>query len=139
MKRLCVLGLVIGLLVSVAACGGAEPVTKKSSSPTAKPATAKEWVKVISLKGDGTVTSPSFRLKGGEQKLTYTVKGKQIPIAAFYVEEAGTDLLKQGGFPVATMSKAGSGSATFSRGKGKYTVIVTAANCTWTCTVSELR
>lgn len=140
MKRLCALVLLAGLLLTGAACGG-EPAPTATPTPASavKQTPAKKWVKLAGLQGSASATSAPFRLKGGQQKLTYTIEGKDIPTVAFYVVEKGTDLLKEGGFPVAALDKPAKGSKTLSRPKGTYVVIVNASECTWSCTLSELR
>ncbi len=98
-----------------------------------------KWVKVITLKGSTAKTSAPFKLEGGEQRLDYQLKGGDMVIASFYVEPKGTDLMEEGGFPVAMPEKSGKDSTRLNKEAGEYILIVDAANCSWSCTLYEKR
>ena len=137
MKRFLTIALAGSLLLTLAACGGT--TTAATDGTSEGDSAAKKWVKVSTLKGSTNKTGPSFALKGGEQKLAYTIKGGASVIAGIYLEKAGTDVQADGGIPVAMPDKAGSDSTRLNKDAGKYQIIVTSANCDWTVTVSELR
>lgn len=132
-RTICVVGFV---LIGLAACGGTT-TSGGGQSSGGDTAAAKKWVKVTTMKGSTSKTSPSFKLQGGEQKLIYTIKSGDMVTAAFYVEKAGWDLTKDGGFPLVMPDKAGKDSTMMSKDAGKYLVQVESANCDWTVTIQE--
>jgi hypothetical protein len=107
-------------------------------APEPEPATPK-WTVVAKLSGSGNKRGSSFHLGGGEARLTYKVTGKSMPICTIYIVEKGDSLKESGGFPEAMVTKAGSDSTMLAQGEGDYYLDVTAANCSWTVTIEELR
>jgi predicted small secreted protein len=136
MKRFVIVLLVV-LALAVAGCSA--ETTSSDGDDGGAAVGGGEWVKVMTLKGDAAKTSAPFKLKGGEQKLEYTLKGSEMLIATFYVEDKGTDLMEDGGFPVVSPDKAGSDSTRLNKDGGEYIVIVDSANCSWSCTLYEKR
>jgi hypothetical protein len=126
---------ILALSIGAAACSAETSST--ADEPAGDDSAATKWVKVATMKGSASKTSPSFKLQGGEQKLTYTIRGGEMVVAAVYVEEAGWDLNEDGGIPVVMPDKAGTDSTMMSRDAGKYVVHVEAANCDWVVTIKE--
>jgi hypothetical protein len=141
MKRiLLTIILAIALALGAAAC---EEATTDDSGDGASDGggagAAAEWVEVVSMKGSANKRSESFELEGGEQRLTYTVKGSTMPIVGIYVEKAGWDMQEDGGFPVVMVDTEGKDSTMLSKGGGEYVIQVEAANCDWTVKLEERR
>lgn len=133
--------------VAVSTVGtSAKATTSVTSAPTitttAKATTTekeKAWTEVVTLSGNGNKRSSSFTLSGAEARLRYTVEGQDMVIAAIYVVEEGTSLQESGGFPEVTATAAGSDETYLQKSAGEYYLDVTAANCSWTVTIEELR
>lgn len=150
MKRVFILLTILILAVSVAACGEETTTTTPADDGSAAGAPTETaaadpggdgegWVEVMSMSGSTSKRSPSFMLEGGEQKLEYTLEGETMPMIAVYVEQAGWDLKKDGGFPVVWPDKAGSDSSMMDKDAGEYITQVESANCDWTVTILEKR
>ncbi len=120
----------------------ATTTTAKATTTTAKATTTTEkekvWTKVVTLSGNADKRSSSFTLTGADARLRYTVKGEMV-LAAIYVMEKGTSLEESGGFPEVTANVAGSDETYLQKSAGEYYLDVTAANCSWTVTIEELR
>jgi hypothetical protein len=157
-KRILIIFAVACLALGLAACGEAstegDAAAAASSAPMAAETAADEgsgsdeaadesfddgWVEVITLEGNDKMTSESFTLEGGEQKLDWSFTGDEWATVAFYVEAPDWDIAKDGGFPVIWPDEVGSGSEPMEKEAGEYAVHVEAANCEWTATVLEKR
>ncbi len=151
MKPILIIVAAVCLVVGLVACGGTStggestPAGAASTPAASTPAAdsggtaADGWVEVVTLTGNADKPSPSFTLEGGDQKLTYTIKGDTAPVIGVFVEKAGWDMEKDGGLPVAMVQEAGAGSETMSKDAGDYNIFVKSANCDWTVTVEEKR
>jgi len=133
MKRVLAIAA-LACLLAVAGCS-----TETTGGDGGDEDAAAKWVKVITFKGNAAKTSAPFKLEGGEQKLEYSVEGGDMVTAAFYVEDEGTDIMEEGGFPVVMPDKAGKDSTRMNKDGGKYILIVESANCSWVVTVYEKR
>ncbi len=113
--------------------------TPTTKAPAAKAPAKPTWKTVATLKGSGNKRGQVFHLGNGQARLTYTIKGSQFVMAGIYVMEKGKSLAKDGGFPEVMADAAGKDTTELAVGEGDYYLDVTAANCTWTVTVQELR
>ena len=114
------------------------------TAAVAAPASAKTWKKVATLAGDTTKEGNYFKLKGGTQKLTWTIAPESDDVegfetAAIYVMKKGTNLDDDGGIPAVWPDGAGNGSTKLHLKKGSFYLHVTSANCTWMVTLYEWR
>jgi hypothetical protein len=150
-----VTAVVAGLVVIGFAMGGLNsPTTDSSGNPgisTEKPAPAEddatqdeptpepkaEWTTVSELSGNTNKVGSDFHLKGCDTRLTYHLTGAEPLLAGIYVEESGKDLMKDGGFPVASPDKPGDGETVLHKDEGDYYIQVVAANVDWTVQVQE--
>jgi hypothetical protein len=137
MTRRLIIALIAIVLVAAAGCGS-ETTTGDGSSGGDSSA-PQEWVEVMKMKGSTDKQSPTFKLEGGEQKLTYSVKGDTMPVFAVYVEKKGTDIATDGAFTVVFVDEAGKDSTMLSKDAGEYYIAAKAANCNWTLTLQEKR
>ena len=136
MKRiLLTIMLAIALAITAAACE--EAATDDGGDGGG--GSGGDWVEVVTLKGSTSKRSETFRLEGGEQRLTYNLKGGDMVMAAIYVEKAGWDMMEDGGFPVVTPEQTGKDSTMLSKGGGDYIIHVESANAEWTVTLDERR
>lgn len=96
------------------------------------------WETVAKLSGNTNKAGPDFSLSGCETRMTYDVQGDpSSTLVAFYVQESGTQLTEDGGFPVASPTKTGPGQTTIRKDEGDYYVEVVAANADWQVQVQE--
>lgn len=104
-----------------------------------EPLPAKEWIKVINLTANANKQSETFQLKGGQQKVLYTVSDDPSGICAIYVMKEGTDLMTHGGFPI-VMAEEGSTDETMMRkSKGSYYLDLMVANASCVVEIYEFR
>jgi hypothetical protein len=117
-----------------------EAMTTTTTAGATTTTTEKEkvWAEVVTLSSNGDKRSSSFTLTGADARLRYTVKGEMV-IVGIYVMEKGTSLQEQGGFPEVMLSEAGSDETYLQKSAGEYYLDVSAANCSWTVTIEELR
>lgn len=109
-----------------------------SAGPTSSaPAPAPTWKTVTKLKGSTNGSGPDFHLNGCETRLKYHVNGGSSTLVAFYVMESGKQLLKDGGFPVASPNKSGAGETSLHEDAGDYYLDVVAANASWSAKLQE--
>lgn len=88
-----------------------------------------EWVEVFEMSANTTKQSESFRLQGGQQRVSYSVGTGNFVSCTIYVEQDGHDITTQGGFPVVMGAESGSSDNTILRKKsGEYYVHVIVAN-----------
>lgn len=97
------------------------------------------WTAVTKLSGSSNKRGGSFHLTGNDARLTYKITGKSSLICGIYVMDKGTSLKESGGFPEVMVTKAGSDSTVLSQGEGDYYLDVTAANCSWSVTIEEMK
>jgi hypothetical protein len=112
-----------------------EEASEESEEPEPEPEA--KWETVASLEGNTSKAGPDFPLHGCEARLKYTVDGGASIIVAFYVLESGTQLMQDGGFPVATPTESGASETTLRLDEGDYFIQVEAANADWTAAVQE--
>lgn len=152
--------LVVASIASNAARGGSDPVANTTPNPAessaaapaasepapaaAAPAAPAKWTKVITLSGTTDKASQSFPLSGNETRLVYKFTGSQqlngqsMAVGAIYLEEQGTDIMKDGGVPIKMLQKDEAGETAIHKGAGDYFLDVKAANFdSWTVTVEE--
>jgi hypothetical protein len=131
---LSVLGLIaLGVVVSLAS--GPSSV----GTPAAKPG-ATAWKTVLRASGTASKRSPLFRLHGGQARLRYTFSdpnGTGALLGTVYVLKDGTELERDGGFPVVTVTEPGSDATEIPPGDGQYYLLVNAANARWSVTIEE--
>lgn len=99
--------------------------------------TEKKWVIVSQLTGTGEKKGPAFTLTGAEARIRYELGG-DIAMLGVYVVEAGTDIMKTGGFPEIMESEAGSGESALHGKRGEYYLNVTGGG-RWKVWVEEMR
>lgn len=105
--------------------------------PRPEPKPKAEWKTVSELSGNTNKIGSDFHLKGCDTRLTYNLTGTDPVLAGIYVEESGKDLMKDGGFPVASPSEPGDGETVLHKDEGDYYIQVVAANVNWTVQVQE--
>lgn len=110
-----------------------------SAAPVTQEPPAASWAQVATLSGSTNGRGAPFTLSGGQQKLVYTMQGEDMSMLGIYVVAEGTSLQTQGGFPEVMPTAEGSGETRLAKELGSYYIDVTAANCTWSVTVYELR
>ena len=126
---------------------GNEQSSSESSSATASgnkkeqkaPVKPKKWTQIAQLTGNADKSSETIKLSGGQVRLKYNFTGSDPIVGAIYVLEEGTDLMKDGGIPDVTISKAGSDKTILRKDKGDYYLHVTDANAQYTVTLEELK
>lgn len=151
--------VIVASIASNAARGGSEPAANTAPAPAessaaapaseaAAPAPAAAapatWTKVITLSGSTDKASQSFALSGNETRLVYkftgaqALNGQSMAVGAIYLEEQGTDIMKDGGVPIKMIQKDESGETAVHKDAGNYFLDVKAANFnSWTVTVEE--
>jgi hypothetical protein len=151
-----ILGVIIALFLMCGGCfalvgGSADQFSKEfdkgmsdamddpsaTDKPEDKPKATANWNTVAELAGNTNKSSPDFHLQGCETRLLYSLAGGDQVLAAFYIEESGKELTKDGGFPVASPSEAGDGETIVHKSEGDYYIEVVAANVNWTAKVQE--
>lgn len=124
-----------------AASGSSDNAHKKSAHKNqdepAKEEPAPEWKTVATLSGNTNKAGPDFHLNGCDTRMTYNVQGDTSPLVAFYVQDSGTQLEKDGGIPVASPTESGRGETTLRRDEGDYYIQVVSANAEWQAQVQE--
>jgi hypothetical protein len=126
--------------LAVLALAGCSVETQTATEGDAQAAEkVKTWHKVASLAGDTNKKGSLFKLRGGEQKLVYTVKSPDMPMLAVYIMAKGTSTDVNGGLPEVMPDKAGPGKTMLYKDAGSYYLEATSANCEWTLTVWEKR
>lgn len=152
--------VIIASIASNAARGGSAPVANTTPAPVessaaapaaseaapapAAAAPAAAWTKVITLSGSTDKASQSFALSGNETRLVYkftggqALNGQSMALGSIYLEEQGTDIMKDGGIPIKMLQKDESGETAIHKGAGNYFLDVKAANFqSWTVIVEE--
>ena len=89
------------------------------------------------LSGNTNKAGPDFHLNGCDTRMTYNVQGAESTIVAFYVMDSGTQLMEDGGIPVASPTETGPGETVIRKDEGDYYVEVVAANADWQVQVQE--
>lgn len=110
-----------------------EPETEDESEPEPEP----KWKTVSKLSGNTNNAGPDFRLNGCDTRMTYDVQGAESTIVAFYVMDSGTQLMEDGGIPVASPTESGAGETVIRKDDGDYYIEVVAANAEWQVQVQE--
>ncbi|GAB2983853.1 hypothetical protein [Nocardioides montaniterrae] len=113
---------------------GKSPSAAATSSAPAPKAT---WKTVAKLKGSTDGSGPDFHLNGCDTRMKYSVNGGSSVVVAFYVMDSGKQLMKDGGFPVASPTKSGAGETSLHEDAGDYYLNVVAANASWSAKVQE--
>lgn len=152
--------IIVASIASNAARGGSEPAANTAPVPAessaaapasevaaaapAAAAPAAAWTKVITLSGSTDKASQSFALSGNETRLVYkftgaqALNGQSMAVGAIYLEEQGTDIMKDGGVPIKMLQEDESGETAIHKDAGNYFLDVKAANFgSWTVTVEE--
>lgn len=147
-KRNLIIGLVVLFLLLAAFGGsGSDNPTNTTTNPSAsaessaaapaQPQAPKTWVKVAELSGTTNKRGDVFELKGGKQRITYTVAGQYSPYVNIYVVPEGNSLERDGVFPEVTMASV-SGETLMYNNAGRHYLDVS-GNGEWTVIVEELR
>jgi hypothetical protein len=118
-----------------------EAAAPAAEAPAEEAEPAKEWTEMVTLSGSAYSASPTFELTGGETRLKYSFEGSEdFVVVAAYLEEAGTDLNKDGGIPLLMLDKPESGETAVHKSAGEYFLDVRAANIdSWTVTIEEMK
>lgn len=117
-------------------------VTTVTKTEETKPVVAekpKVWTDVASISGSADKSSETIHLSGGQVKVKYTFSGGESLLGAIYLMDEGKDLMKDGGIPDVTVSKAGSDETILRKAAGDYYIHVTVANADYTVTLQELK
>ncbi|GAB3780922.1 DUF2510 domain-containing protein [Nocardioides pacificus] len=115
-----------------------DPKGKPTPEPEPEPEPEPKWMTVGKLSGNTNKAGPDFHLDGCDIRMTYNVQGDATStIVAFYLMDSGTQLMEDGGFPVAQPTKTGPGETTLRKDEGDYYIEVVAANAEWTVQVQE--
>lgn len=121
----------------------AEPDSKTTApAPTKTAVPAVKWVKLVTLSGSADKSSDTIKTTGGKIRITYSFKVIDDLggiLAAVYLLDEGTDLVKDGGVPDVTVRDAGKDFITLRKAAGEYYLRVMAANARYTVTVEEQR
>jgi hypothetical protein len=135
--------LVLGFLFIIASPGSSDE-NRAANQETAEQAqeqtvTAQEWVDVIALTANASRQSETFRLQGGQQRLSYTVTGGDWTICTIYVVEEGRDLTVDGGFPEVMVQGPSEDETLLRKRRGDYYLSVDVANGTCVVAIEERR
>lgn len=114
---------------------GAKPTEEATEEEEPEP--EPKWETVATLEGNTAKAGPDFHLNGCETRLKYDIQGSGPIVVGIYVEESGTDLMEDGGFPVAAPTEAGSDVTVLREDEGDYFIEVQAANADWSVQVQE--
>ncbi|EMY35811.1 hypothetical protein D477_002436 [Arthrobacter crystallopoietes BAB-32] len=117
------------------------PEAAEPAAPAEHVEAEQEWTEVVTLSGSANSASQTFELAGGQTRLVYSFEGSQdFVVVAAYLEEAGTDLNKDGGIPLLMLDKPESGETAVHKSAGEYFLDVRAANIdSWTVTIEEMK
>lgn len=111
---------------------------KEEAEPTEEPEPKPKWKTVGKLSGNTNKAGPDFQLNGCDTRMTYNVQGAESTLVAFYVMDSGTQLMEDGGIPVASPTKSGPGETVIRKDEGDYYIEVVAANADWQVQVQEM-
>ena len=114
-----------------------EAESTEEAEPTEEPEPEPKWTTVGKLSGNTNKAGPDFKLNGCDTRMTYRVQGAESTIVAFYVMDSGTQLMEDGGIPVASPTKSGPGETVIRKDEGDYYIEVVAANAEWQVQVQE--
>ena len=103
----------------------------------AEPEPEPEWKTVAKLSGNTNKAGPDFHLNGCDTRMTYNVQGAESTLVAFYIMDSGTQLMEDGGIPVASPPESGPGETVIRKDEGDYYAEVMAANAEWQVQVQE--
>lgn len=98
-----------------------------------------DWVKVTSITASASKQSDTFELKGGKQKIVYSLSGGNYAMCSIYLEKEGTDIAEVGGFPIVMITKAKSDETMTRKSSGNYYLQLSVANGTCVVDVYEYR
>ena len=116
----------------------AEQTAVQTPTPAAAPA-PKQMQEVITLDAKADKQSDTFSLQGGKQNVDYTLTGGSMSMCMIYVVKEGESLDKDGGFPVVTVDKTGTGDTMMRKDAGSYYLDVKPVNGTCKVVVQEER
>lgn len=143
-KNLLITGMVtIAVLVTFGFTRSTNHHQVKNTVQQKPAAPAKQWVKVYSFSGVTDKTSPSFDLKGkgynARMIYKYNNNGSEGGSMAIYLMDDGTDLDKDGGFPmINTEVSPITDTTALQKAAGKYYLVVR-ANGTWNVSIEEMQ
>ena len=98
-----------------------------------------DWVKVTSITASASKQSDTFELKGGKQKIVYSLSGGNYAMCSIYLEKEGTDIAEVGGFPIVIITEAKSDETMTRKSSGNYYLQLSVANGTCVVDVYEYR